>query len=119
MIAKMTNPKQNVVVVTWDWGFVMNLWDLETAVRMWNDMVIIILNDNAYWMIKWKQAGAGFEEFGLDLQNPDFMKLAESFWANWIRVENKEDFKPSLEKAISQKWVTIVEVNFAYPKDIT
>lgn len=97
----------------------MNLWDLETAVRMWNDMVIIILNDNAYWMIKWKQAGAGFEEFGLDLQNPDFMKLAESFWANWIRVENKEDFKPSLEKAISQKWVTIVEVNFAYPKDIT
>lgn len=97
----------------------MNLWDLETAVRMWNDLVIVILNDNAYWMIKWKQAWAWFKEFGLDLQNPDFMKLAESFWANGIKVTNKEDFKPALENAVSQKWLTIIEVDFVYPKDIS
>ncbi|MBP7061629.1 hypothetical protein KA037_02340 [Patescibacteria group bacterium] len=42
-------------------------------------MVIVVLNDHAYGMIKWKQKAMGFEDYGLDLQNPDFVQLAESF----------------------------------------
>jgi len=119
MVAKMVLPKQKSVVISGDWGFVMNLWDLETAVRLWNDLVVIILNDNAYWMIKWKQKWAWFEEYWLDLPNPDFVKLAESFGANWMKVEHKDDFKPTLEKALKMSWVTVIEVMFKYPENIS
>ena len=57
----------------------MNLGDPETAVRLGIDLIILVINNNAYGMIKVKQAHAGFPDFGLDLPNPDFIKLAESF----------------------------------------
>ena len=119
MVAKMVNPKQNVVTIVWDGWFVMNLWDLETAVRLWNDLVIVILNDSAYWMIKWKQKGGGHTTWWLDLQNPDFVALANSFGATWMKVDDKDDFKPTLEKALTMPWVKVIEVKFAYPENIT
>lgn len=118
MAAKMTNLDKKVVTICWDGWFVMNLWDLETAVRLNLDLTILVLNDSAYWMIKWKQKWAWFDDYGLDLWNPDFVKLAESFGATWYLVEDKNDFKSTLEKAVNNKWVNLVEVKFAYPDNI-
>ncbi|MEQ1813463.1 MAG: acetolactate synthase large subunit, partial [Candidatus Nitrotoga sp.] len=56
MMAKFLNPEKKVVVVAGDGGFLMNVAELETAVRMKLDMVILVLNDSGYGMIKWKQA---------------------------------------------------------------
>lgn len=53
--AKRINPDKNVVVVTGDGGLVMNLGDLETAVRMGVDLTVVVLNNGSYGMIKWKQ----------------------------------------------------------------
>lgn len=53
--AKRINPDKNVVVITGDGGFVMNLGDLETAVRMGVDLTVVVLNNGSYGMIKWKQ----------------------------------------------------------------
>ena len=79
IMAKHLNPDKHVVIITGDGGLLMNLGDLETAVRMGNDLVIIVINNNAYGMIKVKQAHAGFPDYGLDLPNPDFIHLAQSF----------------------------------------
>lgn len=117
MEAKRLNPDKNVVCITGDGGFMMNLWDLETAVRLGLDMVIVILNNSDYGMIKWKQKGAGFENYGLDFTNPDFVKLAESFWATGYRVEDKNDFMKTLSGALSEKWVHIIDLVFDYPAD--
>lgn len=117
MEAKRINPDKKVVCVTGDWGLVMNLWDLETAVRMQLDLVIVILNNNSYGMIKWKQAGAWFWDYGLDFGNPDFVKLADSFWATGYKVEKKENFQPTLEKALQAKGVNIIDLDFDYPRD--
>jgi acetolactate synthase-1/2/3 large subunit len=57
----------------------MNLGDLETAVRMQIDLVVIVARNNSYGMIAWKQRGSGFSEGSLDFGNPDFKLLAESF----------------------------------------
>lgn len=116
--AKRINPDKNVVVVTWDGWLVMNLWDLETIVRLWLDLTIVVLNNSSYWMIKWKQAGASMPMWGLDFWNPDFVKLAESFGWIWYRVENKNDFKSTLEKANKEKWLKIIDLKFDYPQDI-
>lgn len=117
MEAKRLNPNVHVVCVTWDGGIMMNLWDLATAVRLKLDLTIVILNNNSYGMIKWKQNNEHFQDFGLDFNNPDFVQLAESFGAIGYRVEAKEDFKPTLEKTLTQKWIKIIDVLFDYPRD--
>ena len=118
MSAKLIHPDRQVVCITGDGGLMMNLGDLETAVRLWLDLTIILLNDNAYGMIKWKQHNMGFEDFSLDLQNPDFGKLADAFWAHYMKVETADQFNDTTKQAIEQKGVTLVEVAFQYPEKI-
>lgn len=61
--AKRLNPGQKVVCVTGDGGLMMNLGDLETVVRLGLDLVIIVLNNHSYGMIKWKQQSGGMHDF--------------------------------------------------------
>ena len=66
------------------------------------NLVIIVLNDSGYGMIKWKQEGMGLKDFGLDFKNPDFVELAKSFGGKGHRIASTLDFKPTLEKAIAE-----------------
>jgi acetolactate synthase-1/2/3 large subunit len=118
MTAKMLNPDKKVVCLVGDGWLLMNLWDIETAVRLWLDLVIVVLNDNAYGMIKWKQKDMWFSDYGLDLGNPNFIQLAESFGATGLRVEKADDFAWTIQRALDNTGVTIVEVLFAYPQKV-
>ncbi len=119
LTAKMLNPSKRVVCVVGDGGLLMNLGDLETVASSWLDMTIIILNDNAYGMIKRKQHHMWFKDYSLDLKNPNFGKLAEAFGAQYMKVEIADLFAETVDKAMRNKGLTIVEVAFAYPPDIT
>lgn len=118
MEAKILHPEKNVVVVTGDWGLVMNLWDLETAVRLNLDITVVVLNNSSYGMIKWKQVGANMPMWGLDFGNPDFVKLALSFGWKGYKVQNKHDFKEVLERVNKEKWLKIIDLDFDYPQEI-
>lgn len=56
MMAKLLYPQRRVMAVCGDGGFLMNSQELETTVRLGLDLVVLILEDNAYGMIRWKQA---------------------------------------------------------------
>lgn len=114
MMAKELNPDKKVISINGDGGFMMNSQELETAVRLQLDLVVVILNDNAYGMIKWKQEGLGFEKYGLDYDNPDFVKYAESFGATGYRPESVEDFKSTLKKALSARGVQVIDLPVDY-----
>ena len=114
MLAKLINPDRKVISVCGDGGFMMNSQELETAVRLSLDLVVIILNDNAYGMIKWKQEGMGFNNFGLDYNNPDFVKYAESYGATGHRPTSHADFKATLAKALDSKGVHLIELAVDY-----
>ncbi len=118
MMAKILHPDDRVICVVWDGGFVMNLWDVETAVRLKLDLTIIVLNDSAYGMIKWKQINHDYTDFALDLTNPDFVKLAEAFGAKGYLLDDPTSFKEKISSIIDQPWVKIVEVPFWYPDKI-
>ena len=64
--AKLVEPHRKVVAVTGDGGFMMNSQEMETAVRLKLDIVILVLNDNGLGMIKWKQKKVPFKSYGLD-----------------------------------------------------
>ena len=118
MSAKLEYPERNIVCVTGDGGLVMNLGDIETAVRLKLDITLIVLNNGSYGMIEWKQEWGGMQRWGLGFGNPDFVKLAESFGAYGFRVEKKSDFEAIFQKAIKMKWLKIIDLIFDYPKDI-
>ncbi|MGP2656940.1 acetolactate synthase large subunit [Malaciobacter sp. WC5094] len=114
MAAKMVNPDKKVVTVCGDGGFMMNSQELETAVRLKLDLTVIILNDNAYGMIKWKQTGMGFDTFGLDLDNPDFVQYAKSYGATGHRPTSCEEFEKTLDECVNGKGVHLIDLAVDY-----
>ena len=114
MAAHLVQPQKKVVAICGDGGFMMNSQELETAVRLNMNLVVLVLRDDGYGMIKWKQAGMGFEDFGLDYGNPDFIRYAESYGAHGHRVERTEDLAPVLERCLHGNGVHLIEVPMDY-----
>ncbi len=112
--ANLINPDKKVIAISGDGGFMMNSQELETAVRLGLNIVVIILNDSAYGMIKWKQEGMGFANFGLDYKNPDFVKYAESYGAIGHRPNSCEDFAEILAKCLDTNGVHVIDLVVDY-----
>jgi len=117
MAARFVNPEKRVMAICGDGGFMMNSQELETAVRLEMNLVVLILRDDAYGMIKWKQLNYGFENFGLDYGNPDFVKYAESYGAHGHRVESAAGLKPLLEHCHSTPGVHVVDCPIDYSEN--
>ena len=77
------------MAVCGDGGFMMNTQELETAVRLELNLVVLILDDSAYGMIRWKQAVDDFPDYGLTFRNPDFVKYAEAYGAKGIACRRR------------------------------
>ena len=60
----------------------MSVQELETAVRLGLDLTVLIVRDDAYGMIRWKQAEMGLPDHAMTSGNPDFVKLADAFDAH-------------------------------------
>jgi len=117
MGAKIVHPDRKVVAICGDGGFMMNSQELETAVRIGLDLVVIVLRDDAYGMIKWKQAGMDLPSFGLDFKNPDFIRYAESYGAKGVRISETGQLAGVLRDCFSQGGVNLVEVPIDYSEN--
>lgn len=117
MAAKMVYPDRRVLAVCGDGGFLMNSQDLETAVRLGLDLVVIVLNDSSYGMIRWKQAEMGLKDFGLEFNNPDFVRYAESYGATGHRIAATADLGPTLEKAFGTGGVHLIDLPVDYSQN--
>ena len=115
--AKIVCPDKEVIAICGDGGFMMNSQEMETAVRLKLNLVVIVLRDNAYGMIKWKQAGMGMKDFGLDFGNPDFVKYANSYGAKGHRIAKTNELTPVLKKCLSEKGIHLIEVPVDYSEN--
>jgi acetolactate synthase I/II/III large subunit len=118
MMAAMLYPERRVLAVAGDGGFMMNSQEMETAVRLRLNLVVLILEDNAYGMIRWKQAVDHFADWGLSFGNPDFVKYAESYGAGGRRVATADGLAPALEAAFKDGGVQLVVVPVDYSENI-
>lgn len=112
--SKLVYPDRPVMAICGDGGFMMNSQELETAVRLKLNLVVLILRDDAYGMIKWKQDNLGFDRFGLDFGNPDFVKYAESYGAQGYRVERTEELHGALKQCLSSEGLHVVDCPVDY-----
>ena len=117
MAARLVYPDKPIVAVCGDGGFMMNSQELETAVRMKMNLVVVILRDDGYGMIRWKQAQMGFENFGLDYGNPDFVLYAQSYGATGHRVESAEEFLPLIKRCIDLLGVHVIDCAVDYSEN--
>jgi acetolactate synthase-1/2/3 large subunit len=118
MMAAMLYPERRVLAVCGDGGFMMNSQELETATRLGLSLVVLILQDDAYGMIRWKQAADGFADFGLGFGNPDFVKYAQAYGAKGTRVDSADGLVPALEAAFGEGGVHLVAVPVDYSENI-
>jgi acetolactate synthase-1/2/3 large subunit len=114
MASAMVFPGRKVLAVCGDGGFMMNSQELETAVRLGLNLTVLIMNDNSYGMIRWKQANMGFKDWGLTYGNPDFVKYAESYGAHGHRATTAEELPGLLRQCLDTPGVHLLEVPVDY-----
>ena len=117
IMAALLYPGRRVMAVCGDGGFMMNSQELETAVRLGLNLVVLIVEDNAFGMIRWKQAVDKFADFGMTFGNPDFVRYAEAYGAAATRVKTADELAPALENAFAGRGVHLVIVPIDYSEN--
>lgn len=115
--AKLVHPERKVVAICGDGGFMMNSQELETAVRLDLDLVIIIVNDKGLGMIKWKQDKMDFPDYGLSYKNPDLVQYANSYGAKGHLVKSAEQFSELLQQCLESKGVHLIDLPIDYSEN--
>ncbi len=114
MAARLVYPERKVLAVCGDGGFMMNSQELETALRLQQNLVVLILRDDAYGMIRWKQQDMDLPDFGMSFGNPDFVRYAESYGATGHRVEQIDQLASLLRQCLADRGVHLIECPIDY-----
>ncbi|MBW5291045.1 MAG: Acetolactate synthase large subunit [Candidatus Ruthia sp. Asou_11_S2] len=117
MTCALMYPERQVVAVCGDGGFMMNSQELETAMRLKLNLIVLIFTDEGYGMIKWKQAVQDLVDFGLDFNNPDFVKYADSYGAKGHKITSANELIPVMEQAFNAGGVHIIDVPIDYSQN--
>lgn len=115
--SKIVYPEKKVLAICGDGGFMMNSQEIETAVRLNLHLVVLIVNDRSYGMIKWKQIDMGFDEFGLDFNNPDFVRYAESYGARGYRITKTDELEPLIHACFDTHGIHVIDVPVDYSRN--
>jgi acetolactate synthase-1/2/3 large subunit len=116
--AKLIYPEKNILAVAGDSGFMMNSQEVETAMRLGLNITVLIFNDNKYGLIEWHQLREYGRSSNIDVGNADFVKFAESFGAKGYRVEKTEDLLSTIETAMNDGTVSIIDCPVDYSENM-
>lgn len=116
--ACLMHPEKKVVTIAGDAGILMNIQDLETAVRLGCDLVIVIFDDSSYGLIEWDSNRKFGESFGTSFKNPDFVRLANSFGAKGIRISSADELGDALQSAFEAGGVWLIDVPVDYSENM-
>jgi acetolactate synthase I/II/III large subunit len=116
--AALVRPDRRVVALCGDGGFLMNVQELETAVRVGARLTVVVWRDDGYGLIDWKQRTEFGRPFGVEFGNPDFVALASSFGIPAFRPETAADLAPVLRRALDIDGPSLVEVPIDYRENL-
>ena len=104
-------PTGAVVSVSGDGGFMYNVQELSTAARHGIDIVAIVFADGAFGNVRRMQReDYGNRLIGVDLQNPQFPKMAESFGVAGVKTTTPDGLRRELAAALKRRGTTLIEV---------
>lgn len=117
MEAARLYPDRKVMAICGDGGFMMNSQEMETAVRLKINLIVLVVNDGSYGMIRWKQYGMGYQDYGLQFNNPDFVMYAQSYGAKGHRVQSTESFVPLIDRCFEEGGVHLIDLPVDYSEN--
>jgi acetolactate synthase-1/2/3 large subunit len=114
--AKLAKPDNQVVAIAGDGAFLINIQDLETAVRLHlKNLVYVVANNDAWGMIKSGQKLFKGKRFiDVDLPAFDFAKCAEAFGCYGEVVTDPNEIKPAFERAKNSGKPAILDVKIGF-----
>ena len=112
--AKLARPDRRVVTVTGDGGLLMNVQELETAVRLGLAFVVLIFRDDGYGVIRWKQERQFGRTAGVEFGNPDFVALARAFGCEGVTITAAKDLRPALDRALTARVPVLIDCPVDY-----
>ncbi|MBW2577673.1 MAG: acetolactate synthase large subunit [Deltaproteobacteria bacterium] len=112
--AQRVFPDRRIMAICGDAGFLMNVQEMETAVRIGSNIVVMIWEDHEYGLIAWKQQNEFGRHTDLSFGNPDFVTLAQSFGWNGYRVEKSVELRSTLEEAFLAEGPSLVVIPIDY-----
>ena len=116
--AKLAFPEKTVLAISGDGGFLMNVQEIETAVRLKIPIIVVVWIDNELNLIKLKQEHEFGHSFATEFGNPDIVKLAESFGAVGYHAKSTDEFFKFLNEAKSEKnRPTIIGIDVDYSRN--
>jgi acetolactate synthase-1/2/3 large subunit len=112
--ARLARPERRVVTVTGDGAVLMNIQELETAVRLGVAFVVLIFRDDGYGVIRWKQQRQFGRVAGVDFGNPDFVALARAFGCEGVRIGAAKELRPALAEAVTARVPVLIDCPVDY-----
>ena len=112
--ASIVHPDRRVLAICGDAGFLMNVQEMETAVRLKSNIVVMVWADNEYGLIAWKQEIHFGRHTDLAFGNPDWKLLAQAFGWHGHYVANSKDLKSTLDKAFEEQGPSLVVIPIDY-----
>ena len=110
MGAKVGMPEKKVLAITGDGGFLFNIQELATAAQHGIDVVLVVFNDGAYGNVKrFQQQLFDGKEIAVELKNPDFMKIADAFGIQGVRVSSPAELEREIENAFATTGPSLIE----------
>jgi acetolactate synthase I/II/III large subunit len=116
--ANLTYPNRKAVATVGDGGFLYSSMELETAVRLKQNITVIVFRDGGYNMVAFQQELLYGRTSGTDFGNPDIVKYAESLGGLGLRVNNPDELLPTLRKALEMPGVVVVDIPTDYSKNV-
>jgi len=112
--AAMIHPDRRILAICGDAGFMMNVQEMETARRYNTNITVMVWEDGAYGLIKWKQDNHFGRHTDLDFGNPDFMKLAESFGWHGVYEDDSANLQAALEQCFQADGPSLLVIPIDY-----
>ena len=116
--AKLAVPDRRVLAAVGDGAFLMNSQEIETALREHVPLTVLIWQDDAYGLIKWKMDLELGRDVAVGFSNPDFVAYAESFGARGYQVRSAGDLLPALTEALAADTVSVIACPVDYTENL-
>jgi pyruvate dehydrogenase (quinone) len=102
--------RRQVITLSGDGGFSMLMGDILTLRQLNLPVKVVVFNNSSLGFVELEMKATGFLKHGTDLENPDFTKIAEGAGLFAIHVDDPEDVRPSLQKALAHEGPALVDI---------
>jgi acetolactate synthase-1/2/3 large subunit len=118
MAANLIYPGRKAVATVGDGGFLYSSMELETAVRLKQNITVLVFRDGGYNMVAFQQELLYGRTSGTDFGNPDIVKYGESLGCVGLRVNKPDELLPTLRKGLETPGVVVVDIPTDYSKNV-